>query len=122
MENNFEKMLNEMLFGEESTKRVNQYLKTAKESWTESEERNRKKVLQAMEQNFEAELFRTIGLRIAQTLAAEGPLDADGIREKCQSVARLSPELLRKHLDYAVEAGQIAMREEGDRIFYTPVL
>ena len=121
MEDNFEKMLKEFMFGEEATKRVNQHLDAAKKSWTESEERTREKVLQTMERNFEAELFRTVGLRIAGTLAAEGPLDADGIREKCDSVSRLSPEVLKKHLDYAVEAGQIGMREDGGRICYTPV-
>ena len=74
MEDKFEKMLKEFMFGEETAKRVNQHLDAAKKSWTESGERTRRQVLQTMERNFEAELFRTVGLRIAGTLAAEGPL------------------------------------------------
>ena len=114
----FEEKLKSFLFDEKKSRKVDEHLAEWRKSLTASADTIHQKVVDAMGRNAEESLFDAIGEKIAETLNREGMLDFSNIKEKCQSVSRLSEELLQKHLDYAEKKGIIETCRQDGKTFY----
>ena len=77
------------------------------------------KTMAAMDNLVRNKLNQMIAEKMAAVLQADGPLTVEALREKCTSVARLSDELLRGHLDYAVDKGLIMEAAVDDVLYFS---
>lgn len=119
MSGSFEEKLQDFLYGKDTMDRRRKLVGTGGSRFRETnEEEHREKVVKAMEDNFTDKLFQLIAGKIAATLKEEGPLDLTGLREKCESVSRLSEDLLQSHLEYAEKEGYVVKLEEQGAVRY----